>query len=188
VRAAILISSIVLSLLTSSCGPPARTASPAAGATEASGPGASAPREPRGAPLEFVLDPLERDYEYTSASDALRGKRAVVVVLTTYDVGSLAVLRNVAPLLNDLPADAACLLVALQPLGDRPLIQSFLETEKTPCRRAIGDPNRGRLGDLAKIQVVPTVLVLRADGSLAGGIPGVPEGDAVRVLLEQAKR
>ncbi len=141
----------------------------------------------RGEPLEFVLDPVDRDYDHTPESQALRGKRAVVLVMATYDVGSLLALRTLAPLLNDLPKDAACLQVALQPVSDRELIGPFMDAEKTPCRRAIGDAKRGRLGDLANVKVIPTVLVLRADGTLAGGIRGTFNLDDVRALLDRAK-
>jgi hypothetical protein len=143
--------------------------------------------EPRGAPLDFILDPVERDFEAQPESEVLRGKRAIVLVLTTYDAGSLLALRELAPLFNDLPKDAQCLQVALQPIGDRGLVGPYMDAEKTPCRRAIGDPKRGRLGDLAKIKIVPTVLVLRADGTLAGGISGTITEKAVRELLDHAK-
>lgn len=143
--------------------------------------------EPHGAPLDFILDPVDREFDAVPESEALRGKRSIVLVLTTYDVGSLLALRTLSPLLNELPKDAACLQVALQPLGDRPLIGPYMDAEKTPCRRAIGDPKRGRLGDLAKVKIVPTVLVLRPDGSLVGGISGTITLEGVRALLEQAK-
>jgi hypothetical protein len=143
--------------------------------------------EPHGAPLDFILDPLERDFEARPESEALRGKRAIVLVLTTYDAGSLLALRELSPLLNDLPSDTECLQVALQPIGDRGIIGPYMDAEKTPCRRAIGDPKRGRLGDLGKIKVVPTVLVLRPDGTLAGGISGTITLKAVRLLLDSAK-
>jgi hypothetical protein len=141
----------------------------------------------RGAPLEFVLDPLDRDFDFHAESEALRGKRAVVLILQSFDVGSLMALRTLAPLLNDLPADATCLQVAMQPIGDRPLIGPFMDAEKTPCRRAIGDPKRGRLGDLAKVKVIPTVIVLRADGTLVGGRAGTFDVADVKALLESAK-
>lgn len=141
----------------------------------------------RGAPLDFVLDPLDRDYEHRPESEVLRGKRAIVLALETFDVGSLVALRTLAPLLNELPADVACLQVAMQPIGDRPLVGPFMDAEKTPCRRAIGDVKRGRLGDLAKITVIPTVLVLRADGTLVGARAGTVTVEEIRALLEQAK-
>lgn len=141
----------------------------------------------RGPPLEFVLDPLDRDYEYHAESEVLRGKRAIVITLATYDVGSLLALRTLAPLLNELPKDTQCLQVAMQPIGDRPLIGPFMDAEKTPCRRAIGDAKRGRLGDLAKVKVIPTVLVLRADGTLAGARTGSFTAEDIRALLDQAK-
>ncbi len=141
----------------------------------------------RGPPLEFVLDPLDRDFEHRAESEELRGKRAIVVVLATYDVGSLLALRTLSPLLNALPSDATCLQVAVQPIGDRPLIGPFMDAEKTPCRRAIGDPKGGRLGDLAKVHVIPTVLVLRADGTLAGVVSGSFSEADVKKLLDSAK-
>ena len=143
--------------------------------------------EPRGAPLDFILDPLDRDFEARPESEGLRGKLAVVLVLTTYDTGSLLALRELGPVLNDLPKGAECLLVALQPIMDRAIIGPFMDAEKTPCRRAIGDPKRGRLGDLAKIKIVPTVLVLRPDGTLAGGISGTITDKGVRELLARAR-
>lgn len=146
----------------------------------------TAPKE-RGAPLEFALEPLDRDYDHHPESEALRGKRAVVLVLATYDVGSLLALRTLAPMLNELPKDVVCLQVAVQPLGDRALISAFMDAEMTPCRRAVGDPKRGRLGDLAKVKVLPTVLVLRADGTLVGGHAGTFEANDVKRLLDEAK-
>jgi len=140
-----------------------------------------------GPPLDFILDPLEKETEHGAESETLRGKKAIVLVLTTYDFGSLAALRQLAPLLRALPADTACLQVAMQPLGDRPLISAFMDAEKTPCRRAIGDASRGRLGDLAKVKVVPSVLVLNKDGTLVGGKSGDFDEKTVKDLLDKAK-
>jgi hypothetical protein len=62
-----------------------------------------------------------------------------------------------------------------------------MDAEKTPCRRAIGDVKRGRLGDLAKVKLIPTVLVLRADGTLVGARAGNFSLEEVRALLDKAK-
>lgn len=140
-----------------------------------------------GAPLEFVLDPVDRDFEHRPESEALRGKRAIVLLLASWDVGSLMALRTLAPLLNDLPKDATCLQVAMQPIGDRELVTAFMDAEKTPCRRAMGDAKRGRLGDLAQVKIIPAVLVLRADGTLAGAVTGSFGLEHVRALLDKAK-
>lgn len=160
------------------------------GATPGVTAGTAAPgeAEAHGAPLEFTLDPVERGEDHTPESLALRGKRAVVVVVTTFDFGSQKLLRVIAPTLRALPADASCLVVAIQPITDRVLVQTFLDSEPTPCRRAIGDPARGRLGDLAKIKVVPTVLVLRPDGSLVGAAVGDVTPEALQAELEKAKK
>jgi hypothetical protein len=152
------------------------------------GTAAAGEAEPHGAPLDFTLDPVERGDDHTPESLALRGKRAVVVVVTTFDFGSQKLLRVIGPTLRALPADATCLVVAIQPMADRVLVQTFLDSEPTPCRRAIGDPARGRLGDLAKINVVPTVLVLRADGSLVGAAIGDVTPEALQAELEKAKK
>lgn len=148
---------------------------------------AAGPAADRGPALEFVLDPVERTYEHQAESQALRGKRAVVLLLATWDVGSLIALRQLAPLLNELPKDATCLEVAIQPLGDRELVAAFFDAEKTPCRRAIGDPKRGRLGDLANVKIIPTIVVLRADGTVAGTLAGSYAVEDVRKLLDRAK-
>lgn len=147
---------------------------------------AAAPGD-RGPALDFALDPVERDFEHQPESAALRGKRAVVLLLASYDVGSLMALRTLAPLLNELPKDATCLEVAMQPISDREIVGAFLDAEKTPCRRAIGDAKRGRLGDLATVKVIPAVIVLRADGTVAGTLSGSFAAEDVRALLEKAK-
>ncbi|MBI2392243.1 MAG: hypothetical protein HYV09_21830 [Deltaproteobacteria bacterium] len=165
--------------------PGARPDGPAA-ATPVSSAGPASPVD-HGAPLEFVLDPVDRDFEHQPESQALRGKRAVVLLLASWDVGSLMALRTLGPLLNDLPKDAACLQVAVQPIGDRELVSAFMDAEKTPCRRAMGDAKRGRLGDLAQVKIIPAVLVLRADGTLAGALTGSFGLEQVRALLEKAK-
>jgi len=41
----------------------------------------SKPDEASGPPLEFVLDPIKRDDDFPPASEQLRGKRAVVLIL-----------------------------------------------------------------------------------------------------------
>lgn len=146
-----------------------------------------APPGDRGPTLDFVLDPVERDFEHQPESAALRGKRAVVLLVASYDVGSLMALRTLAPLLNDLPKDATCLEVAMQPISDREIVAAFLDAEKTPCRRAIGDAKRGRLGDLAAVKVIPAVIVLRADGTVAGTLSGSFGAEDVRAMLEKAK-
>lgn len=183
VRAFVGATVLLLSLSTASC--PARPPEPRLPAA----PIAPLPRPPaeHGPPLEFVLDPVDRAFEHRAESEALRGHRAVVLLLATYDVGSLMALRTLAPLLGDLPKDAACLQVAMQPLGDRELIGAFFDAEKTPCRRAIGDPKRGRLGDLGSVKVIPAVIVLRADGTVAGSLSGSFGVEDVRALLERAR-
>ncbi len=148
----------------------------------------AAPDGARGPALDFALDPVERDPDHVPESLALRGKRAVVIVVATFDFGSEKLLRVLGPTLRELPGDATCLIVAMQPLADRVLVQTFLDAEPTPCRRAIGDPSRGRLGDLAKVKVVPAVLVLRADGSLVGAAAGDVKPEALKAELEKAKR
>lgn len=147
---------------------------------------ATAPKD-RGPALDFVLDPVEKSFEHQAESEALRGKRAIVLMMATYDTGSLLALRTLAPLLNDLPKDATCLQIAMQPLGDRELVSAFFDAEKTPCRRAMGDAKRGRLGDLAAVKIIPAVIVLRADGTVAGTVSGSFSADDVRKVLETAK-
>ena len=53
---------------------------------------------------------------------------------------------------------------------------------------SLREVERGRLGDLAKVKVVPAVLVLRADGSLVGAAAGDVKPEALKAELEKAKR
>ncbi len=182
---AVLVASVAIAL-GFACGGTKEGPGPAVGTSDVSTTSTSS-ADVVGPPLDFILDPLEKESEHPAESENLRGKRAVVLVVTTYDFGSLAALRTLAPTLRTLPPDAACLLVAMQPIGDRMLVSAFMDAEKTPCRRAIGDPARGRLGDLAKVKVVPTVLVLRKDGTLVGFKSGEFDEKTVKDLLDRAK-
>ncbi len=175
-----------LALVVSGCPAPTATDGPAPASPLAAVNPAGPPKE-HGPALDFVLDSVDKSYEHQAESEALRGKRAIVLMLATYDVGSLLALRTLAPLLNELPKDATCLQIAMQPLGDRELVAAFFDAEKTPCRRAIGDAKRGRLGDLAAVKIIPAVIVLRADGSVAGTVTGSFSADDVRKVLETAK-
>ena len=176
---------LVLSLLALSCAAKKPVEGPTTTPTTTTT--ATTAATPAGPPLEFILDPVLRDNDWTAASEALRGKRAIVLVLASWDGASLVQLRLLAPMLRALPADATCMLVAMQPLCDRPLVAAFFDAEENPCLRAIADPTRGRLGDLAKVQAVPSTIVLRADGSLVGVAPGVVDEAAVKAQLEKAR-
>jgi len=142
---------------------------------------------PPGTPLDFVLDPVKRDDDFPPASEQLRGKRAVVLILSSSDGTSSALLMRLAPLLRELPSDTTCMLVAMEPLENRILAETMMDAEDTPCLRAMADRTRGRLGDLAKINVVPATLVLRADGRLVGAAAGLIHPDQVRIELDKAK-
>lgn len=165
---------------------------PPTDATSPPSDGASATKPPAapgdlGPPLDFVLDPIRRDDDFPPASEQLRGKRAIVLLLSSSDGSSSALLMRLAPLLRELPPDATCMLVAMEPLENRILAETLMDSEDTPCLRAMGDRSRGRLGDLAKINVVPVTIVLRADGRALGVAAGVVHPDVVRDELEKAK-
>jgi len=142
---------------------------------------------PLGPPLEFVLAPVKRDTDFVPASEQLRGKRAVVLILSSSDGESTALLMRLAPLLRELPPDATCMLVAMEPLENRILAETMMDAEDTPCLRAMADRTRGRLGDLAKVNSVPVTLVLRADGRAVGIAAGMVHPDVVLKELEKAK-
>lgn len=144
------------------------------------------PAPPPGQPLDFALDPVDKELDHVPESTQLRGRKAIVLVVQSFDGASLAALRALEPLLSDPPKDTACLLVAVQPLSDRAIVRMFFDAIKTPCRRAIGDPKRGRLGDLARVTAIPSVLVLRKDGTLVGGYTGGFDEAQVRGLLAKA--
>jgi hypothetical protein len=186
--------------LAGACGGRAEGPGPAYGVSTvstASGSSSSqSSRPPTPAPVasafDLILDPVARDLDWHPASEQLRGKRAIVVALTTYDSASLIQLRELEPLLRALPADVQCLLVAMQPLSERPIVEAYFDkafdaSSGRPCLRAIGDPTRARLGALAALTTVPTTIVLRADGSAVGAAAGLaPIGD-VRAALERAR-
>ena len=56
------------------------------------------PPKDHGALLDFALDPVDKEIDHTPESTQLLGKKAIVLVLQSYDGASLAALRTLEPL------------------------------------------------------------------------------------------
>jgi hypothetical protein len=137
--------------------------------------------------VEFALHPLCDepcdDRETQGESRSLRGKQALVIVGTSYDSDTLLNLRELAPLLTQLPADTQCLFVAKQPWSDRAIVKYFFDYIHAPCRIAIADETEHRLGDLEKLETIPVLFLLTPEGRLAWAVGGRVRVEQVRGLL-----
>ncbi|MBK6463949.1 MAG: TlpA family protein disulfide reductase [Myxococcales bacterium] len=134
----------------------------------------------------FVFDSLDAR---PVARDALRGKPAVLVFVTTWDIASQA---QVGFLVHMAARDGDAVtyaLVALHERHERELVEAYARTLKVTFPVALGDADsrvgRGPLGDVHQI---PTVLVLDAAGRLVKRHVGLTKSDALRASVELAKR
>jgi len=165
-----LIRYVVLAALALGCG----TATPA-----------DEPRASREEVHAFQFDSLD---DRPVSREALFGKPAVVVFLTTWDIASQA---QVAVLLKMAEKDGPrvrYVMVALHERHERELVETYARTLKWPHPVALSDAEtrvgRGPLGD---VHLIPTTLVIDAEGRLVKKHVGVTRPDALRPSIEAAK-
>lgn len=134
----------------------------------------------------FVFDSLDAR---PVARDALRGKPAVLVFVTTWDIASQAQVGFVVRMAERDGDAVTYALVALHERHERELVEAYARTLKVTFPVALGDPEsrvgRGPLGDVHQI---PTVLVLDAAGRLVKRHVGLTKTDVLRASVELAKR
>ncbi len=134
----------------------------------------------------FVFDSLDAR---PVARDALRGKPAVLVFVTTWDIASQAQVGFVVRMAERDGDVVTYALVALHERHERELVEAYARTLKVTFPVALGDAEsrvgRGPLGDVHQI---PTVLVLDAAGRVVKRHIGLTKTDALRASVERAKR
>ena len=117
------------------------------------------------------------------SSDSLRGKPAVLAFVTTYDPISQMQVNYLVPLAASLPG-VNFALVMLQDGAQRELVEIYRDTLRVKFPVAIGDTatiaGDGALGD---VHVVPTVVVLGADGKILWRKAGGATASEIRAHL-----
>lgn len=147
--------------------------------------GAEEPRASREEVHPFQFDSLD---ERPVSRDAFVGKPAVIVFLTTWDLASQAQVTILVKMAeHDGPA-VRYAMVALHERHERELVETYARSLKVPFPVALSDAEtrigRGPLGD---VHMIPTTLVIDAEGRLVKKHVGVTRPDVLRPSVEAAK-
>jgi hypothetical protein len=133
-----------------------------------------------------VFDSLD---ERPVSSEAFRGKPAVLLFLTTWDVASQAEVGIVSRMAQRDGGEVRYAIVALHEKHERELVENYARALKVTFPVALGDSEsrvgRGPLGD---VHAIPTVLVLDARGRIVQKHVGITKADVLRPSIEAAKR
>lgn len=133
----------------------------------------------------FVFDSLD---ERPVSSEAFRGKPAVLVFLTTWDMASQAEVGIVSRMAERDGDKVRYAIVALHEKHERELVENYARALKVTFPVALGDSEsrvgRGPLGD---VHAIPTVLVLDARGRIVQKHVGITKADVLRPSIEAAK-
>ena len=133
----------------------------------------------------FAFDSLD---ERPVSRDTFRGKPAVILFLTTWDLTSQAEATVLGKLAERDGPKVAYAIVALHDRHERELVEAYARSLKVTFPVALGDDEsrvgRGPLGD---VHMIPTTVVLDADGRLVKKHVGFQRPEVLRASIEAAK-
>lgn len=137
--------------------------------------------ESLGAPVQFAYRSID-DAPLTSAS--LRGRRSVLVFISTFDLASQAQARFLSMVKNRHAPPIHAAAIALEPPENRPLVEAFRSTLGLEYPVALGDAEllagRGPFGDVSS---VPTTVVLDEGGRIVAKRTGLLKDDELEGML-----
>jgi hypothetical protein len=151
------------------------------------------PKAPEGTSFEertelppFAFDSLD---ERRVSREALLGKPAVLVFVTTWDIVSQAAVGKLVKMAERDGESVRYVLVALHEPHERELVEAYVRSTKFkgPAALSDGETRAGR-GPLGDVHVVPTVLVVDARGKLAAKFVGLTKTEVMREAVEAAKK
>jgi hypothetical protein len=128
---------------------------------------------------EFVYDSLDAR---AVSSDAARGKAAVLVFMTTYDLASQANV-NFAIEVSKRDPQSFFAMVALEDRAQRELVESYRDQLNVKFPVAMIDVGHTGFGEVR----VPTVIVLDPKGKIAFRKEGIVKGDELRQAIDSAQ-
>lgn len=157
--------------------------SPAGCSTAAQGPSSvSASRSER--PTAFELSTLDGG---RLASDTTRGRRTVLVFLTTYDLPSQVLVRELSRLHRTVEPRINVGIVVLEPPRNAPLAEAFATSLEIPFPVALADAETlGGRGPFGELRAVPTIVVLTPQGVVAYRHEGAVSAERLRRALQDA--
>lgn len=101
------------------------------------------------------------------ASETTRGRRTVLVFVTTYDLVSQVVVRELIQAFRVETPRINAGIVVLEPPKNEPLVQAYAASLDVPFPVALADAQTlGGRGPFGEIPAVPTTIVLDAQGGL----------------------
>jgi hypothetical protein len=117
-------------------------------------------------------------------SDALLGRPAVLIFITTYDLASQAQARFLSMLLRRHARELGAAAIVLEPAENRPLVLAFRDALDLGYPIAFGSADlltgKGPFGDVA---AVPTTVLLDARGRLVHRRAGLARDTEIEQVL-----
>jgi hypothetical protein len=121
-------------------------------------------------------------------SEQTRGRVTVLVFVTTYDMGSQIVVREVVDLFHRHRPRINAGVIVLEPPRNAPLAEAFAAAMELPFPLAMADPAtlEGR-GPFGEVVTVPTTVVLDANGAERGRSEGVVSTAAIEQVIAESR-
>lgn len=136
----------------------------------------------KGAAIGFDYPTLDGKH---LSSETTRGRRTVLVFVTTYDLPSQVVVRELSEVVRTESPRINAGIVVLEPPRNLPLVEAYVTTLGLAIPVAMADAaTLGGRGPFGKMESVPTIVVLDGEGRSAfrhsGGMTRVELHDVLR--------
>jgi len=136
---------------------------------------------PRSDPVSFRYEGVEKG---TLDSGSLRGRPAVIIFITTYDIASQAQARFLTMVERRLRSRIGAAAIMLEPSDNRPLVLAFRDALHLDYPVAWGDDDLSRgHGPFGDVRAVPTTIVLDAAGRIAWRNVGLVKDTDIEAAL-----
>jgi hypothetical protein len=123
------------------------------------------------------------------SSESTRHRVTVIALVTTYDLSSQVVLRELVDLIHTTSPRFNAGVIVLEPPRNAPLAQAFAETLELPFPLALADvATREARGPFGAVNAVPTLVVLDPKGAETWRYTGAVPIGTIRDALQHASR
>jgi hypothetical protein len=115
------------------------------------------------------------------------GRITIVVIITTYDLGSQVVMRELAAVARTRVPRINAGAVVLEPPKNAPLVEAYAHSLEVPFPVALADQaTLEARGPFGSVNVVPTTIVLDARGNEVGRREGTMTHSEINAVLDDA--
>jgi hypothetical protein len=123
------------------------------------------------------------------SSETTRGRVTVIAFITTYDLGSQLVLRELVDLVHSHEPRINVGVIVLEPPRNAPLVQAFSKTLELPFPAALADaPTLDARGPFGEVHAVPTLVILDPAGRETWRRSGVVSVTDIGGAVDRAQR